>query len=347
MNFSNELITWYCKNYRKLPWRDINNPYFIWVSEIILQQTQVKQGLDYYKRFIKCFPTIESLANAEEETILKLWEGLGYYSRARNMHFAAKQIVNNHSGIFPKTYSEIRNLKGIGDYTAAAIASFAYNLPYAVVDGNVYRVLSRLYEISTPIDTTKGKKEFAKLAQQLINTQNPADYNQAIMELGALICKPTQPQCNICPVLHLCKAKKNNTTDKYPQKSNIITKKNRYFYYLHLENNFGNVYIKQRQKQDIWKNLYELPLIESSKKLNIDELQNNEVFKSIVSEPYTIKKKNSYKKHLLTHQIINYQIIRINGKTKPPEYQCVERENLKNFPMHKIIFSYLKTILYL
>ena len=201
MDFSSLLIKWYKENKRDLPWRDTTDPYKIWLSEIILQQTRVDQGLSYYLKFIKNFPTIDKLANAKEEKILKLWQGLGYYSRARNLHFTAKHIVTNYNSKFPENYKEIIALKGIGEYTAAAISSFSYNMPYPVIDGNVYRVLARFFDISAPIDSTLGKKEFKALAEELIDKKNPAEYNQAIMEFGAIHCKPKQPNCEDCRCL--------------------------------------------------------------------------------------------------------------------------------------------------
>ena len=205
------------KHKRELPWRNTKDPYKIWLSEIILQQTQVKQGLPYYQKFIKSFPSVSELANANEEQVLKLWQGLGYYSRARNLHFAAKQI--HQAGFFPKEYKDIINLKGVGEYTAAAIASFAFKLPYAVVDGNVFRLLSRFYGIDTPIDTSKGKKEFSEIAQTLLVKEEPDTHNQAIMEFGSQMCKPKQPNCNSCPLRDECVAFANNTTHLLPVKT--------------------------------------------------------------------------------------------------------------------------------
>ena len=205
MNFSIELLEWYMHNKRELPWRDTKDPYFIWISEVILQQTKVQQGLPYYINFINTFPTIKSLAEASEDKVLKLWQGLGYYSRARNLHSAAKQIILNYSGKFPKEYKSILSLQGIGPYTAAAISSIAFNLPYAVVDGNVIRVLSRFFSINIPFDTTLGKKYFQNLAQELLLENNPATYNQAIMDFGAVICTPKKPDCYSCVLNLSCK----------------------------------------------------------------------------------------------------------------------------------------------
>jgi len=211
MKFSNQLIYWYLNNRRDLPWRKTTNPYHIWLSEIILQQTRVDQGMDYYLKFIQNFPTVNDLAIAPEEKVLKLWQGLGYYSRARNLHFSAKYIVNELNSVFPSTYNDIIKLKGVGDYTASAVSSICFNEPMAVVDGNVYRVLARYFGILTPINTSKGIKEFKKLAQQLLNKEDPATNNQAIMEFGARMCKPQNPDCNSCPLNDSCSALANNT----------------------------------------------------------------------------------------------------------------------------------------
>ena len=218
--FSSKIIKWYSLHKRELPWRYTKNPYKIWLSEIILQQTQVKQGLPYYQKFIKTFPSVSELANADEEQVLKLWQGLGYYSRARNLHFAAKQI--HHAGFFPNEYKDIIKLKGVGEYTAAAIASFAFKLPYAVVDGNVFRLLSRFYGINAPIDTYKGKKKISELAQTLLVKEEPDTHNQAIMEFGSQMCKPKQPNCNSCPLRDQCFAFANNTIHLLPVKKGKV-----------------------------------------------------------------------------------------------------------------------------
>lgn len=260
-SFSVQLLEWYNPNRRNLPWKHTNEAYKIWLSEIILQQTRVEQGLPYYLAFVKKYPTIKKLAAAPEEEVLKLWEGLGYYSRARNLQYAAKQIMEQHNGIFPTEYAAILKLKGIGTYTAAAIASFAYGLPYAVVDGNVFRVLSRVFAIETPIDTTDGKKQFEQLAHKLLDTKKPAVYNQAIMDLGALVCKPKQPLCHQCPFSTACKALELNTIDKFPVKAKKVIKSTRALHYAVIYNE-KYIYLKQRTENDIWKGLFEFPLDE-------------------------------------------------------------------------------------
>ncbi|MFB0925151.1 MAG: A/G-specific adenine glycosylase, partial [Vicingaceae bacterium] len=232
MGFSEKLIVWYNEHKRDLPWRKTTDPYQIWLSEIILQQTRVNQGLDYFNKFIKKHPDIHSLAQSSEKDVLNLWQGLGYYSRARNLHFTAKYISNELNGEFPTEYKDILNLKGVGEYTAAAIASFAYKEAYPVVDGNVYRVLSRMFGIENPIDSTEGKKVFKQLATELIDTKNPDTYNQAIMEFGALQCTPKKPNCEDCPYLLECFAYKNGLITELPKKEKKIKQRNRYFNYL-------------------------------------------------------------------------------------------------------------------
>ncbi|MBL4723936.1 MAG: A/G-specific adenine glycosylase, partial [Lutibacter sp.] len=271
MNLSNQLILWYLSNKRDLPWRSTRNPYHIWLSEIILQQTRVDQGMAYYLKFIKVFPTVNDLAAASEEQVLKLWQGLGYYSRARNLHFSAKYVVEQLSGVFPSTYDEILKLKGVGDYTASAIASFCFNEVAAVVDGNVYRVLSRYFGISTPINSTKGIKEFKLLAQELIDVKDPGTHNQAIMEFGARMCKPQNPDCISCPLNESCVAVSEKSIKNLPVKVKKIKIKQRFFNYLVIQTKDKKTKIGKREN-GIWKNLYEFPLIETSKEINENDL---------------------------------------------------------------------------
>ncbi len=272
MHFYNTLVYWYLQNKRDLPWRKTKNPYLIWLSEIILQQTRVDQGLDYYLKFSETFPTVSHLANAKESDVLKLWQGLGYYSRARNLHFSANYIINELNGEFPKSYNDLIKLKGVGDYTASAIASICYDEPTAVVDGNVYRVLSRYFGIHTAINSTKGIKEFKKLAQQLITNEDPGRYNQAIMEFGAKQCKPQNPNCDQCPLNDSCVALQKKLVNNLPVKEKKIKIKLRYFNYLVLDSN-NHTLVRQRSTKGIWQNLYEFPLIESEDELAIEELR--------------------------------------------------------------------------
>ncbi|MGA1226816.1 MAG: A/G-specific adenine glycosylase [Tamlana sp.] len=269
MIFSKTLIHWYSNNKRILPWRETKNPYHIWLSEIILQQTQVKQGLPYYEAFVLKYPTIFHLANAKESEVLKLWQGLGYYSRARNLHTTAKYVANDLKGEFPKTHKELLKLKGVGDYTASAIASICFNEASAVVDGNVYRVLSRYFGIKTPINSSKGAKEFKVLAQELIDKSNPAEFNQAIMEFGATQCKPNNPLCHNCPLSESCMAFNENKIDELPVKIKLAKAKKKYFNFLVFISEDGRTILEKREGKGIWQNLYQFPLMETQK--NIDE----------------------------------------------------------------------------
>ena len=307
---SDILISWYQTYKRDLPWRSISDPYKIWISEIILQQTRVNQGLDYYLRFAERFPTIKTLAEATEDEVLKYWQGLGYYSRARNLHKAARQIMIDFSGIFPKNHDDVLKLSGIGDYTAAAICSLAYNQSYAVVDGNVYRVLSRLFGIKTPIDSSAGKKEFAELAQKLLSKSDPADHNQAMMEFGALQCVPSSPNCENCPLKSVCVAFEMNEISNLPVKTNKTKTSTRYFNYLHIK--FGdNTFLQKRTANDVWQNLYEFPLLESDKLLELNELIKNEDFQELfagIKDLHILKTTNPVK-HILSHRVIMAQFI--------------------------------------
>lgn len=265
------LHQWYLRHYRLLPWRETRNPYHIWLSEIILQQTRVEQGLPYYERFIENFPQVADLANASLDKVLKLWEGLGYYSRARNLHQAAQSLVEDFNGEFPSNYNDIRSLKGIGDYTAAAIASFAFDLAHAVVDGNVLRVLSRLHADATPINTSAGKRQFQAYADEFLDRQDPATHNQAMMELGATICKPRDPQCDICPLQEACLAKTKGQVLDYPAKEKKHYNQERFLNYwlLHL----GDESIVGQRKSGIWQGLYQFPIYESGNQLKVEEVQ--------------------------------------------------------------------------
>ncbi|HET8808815.1 MAG TPA: A/G-specific adenine glycosylase, partial [Flavobacteriaceae bacterium] len=265
MNFSEKLIDWYLPQKRELPWRNTVDPYKIWLSEIMLQQTRVAQGLPYYEVFLENFPAVFDLAKASEEKVLKLWQGLGYYSRARNMHFTAKYIAEEKNGEFPKTASGLLKLKGIGDYTAAAIASICFGEPVPVVDGNVYRALSRIFGIETPIDSTLGKKEFKQLAHQLIDPKKPAEHNQALMEFGALQCKPKNPLCETCPFQNSCMALQLGKIEKLPVKTKKIKTTLRHFNYLVFVSKNKQTLLQQRTGKGIWQNLYEFPLLESEK----------------------------------------------------------------------------------
>ena len=340
-----KLSTWYRLNKRDLPWRRTNSAYKIWLSEIILQQTRVAQGTDYYLKFISHYPSVSELAEAEEESILKDWQGLGYYSRARNLHSAAKQIVTQHQGKFPSQYEDIRKLKGVGDYTSAAIASFAYNLPYAVVDGNVYRVLSRIFGIETPIDSTKGKKEFATLASEILPTENPAEHNQAIMEFGALQCVPKSPNCQNCPFLHSCYAFATGGVEKFPIKEKKLKQKKRYFSYLIIESN-DELLVNKRDRKGIWQNLFDFPLIETTKVTSIKSLEQNPEFKALINGgKYSITAKSEQRKHVLSHQILYAQFYHLkiteDLASIQGEFERIQKVDLKEKPIPKLIENYL------
>ena len=345
MRFSNDLISWYYKNKRDLPWRETSDPYVIWLSEIILQQTRVAQGLSYFNNFIKNYPTVIDLAKAKEDDVLKLWQGLGYYSRARNLHFTAKLIANNFDGKFPRNYNDILSLKGIGEYTAAAISSFSYNLPYPVIDGNVYRVLSRVFVIDEAIDTSQGKKTFKKLATKLIDKERPADYNQAIMEFGAINCTPKKPKCENCIFRLDCFAFKNNTIEELPIKSKKIKQRVRNFNYLVFLDAKSNTFIKQRKNKDIWIGLYDFPVIESDKEIKdisgLYKLDSSFAKIDLISKSTPIK-------HILSHQIINavfWKISLENSWLPNQELIKVSLEEINNYPVPKLVENYIKTIL--
>lgn len=265
MNFTNSLTKWYLQNQRDLPWRNTQNPYQIWLSEIMLQQTRVAQGLPYFLAFTQAFPTVFDLANASEEQVLKLWQGLGYYSRARNLHKTAQHVAYELNGIFPNNYLNLLELKGVGEYTAAAIASFSYNEPVPVVDGNVFRVLSRFFDIETDIASASAKKEFAALAFELMPKNNPALFNQAIMEFGALQCVPKSPNCESCVMNSACLALKNNKVQLLPVKSKKIKVRKRYFNYIVFSDETDQTQVQKRSDKGIWHNLYEFPLVETDK----------------------------------------------------------------------------------
>jgi len=316
---SKKLALWYNDHKRELPWRDITDPYRIWISEIILQQTRVNQGLSYYNRFIERFPTVEILAEADEDTVLKYWQGLGYYTRARNLHKAARQIRNSFNGIFPTGHSDILKLSGIGEYTSAAISSFAYNQPYAVVDGNVYRVLTRLFGIQTPIDSNSGKKEIAILAQNLLLTSDPALHNQAVMEFGALQCIPASPDCTSCPLASVCIAFEKNTVAELPVKSKKKKSTHRFFNYLFIQDQ-ENTFLQKRIARDVWQNLYEFPLIETDRLFTTAELLEDEEFQTIFDgiNEVEVHKISNPMKHILSHRVIFAQFfsIKISGKNE-------------------------------
>ena len=340
------LINWFAENRRDLPWRHNPTPYQVWLSEIILQQTRVNQGWDYYLRFVEKWPTVNDLANATEEEVLKMWQGLGYYSRARNLHQCAKQIVEQHGGQFPADFEKLKQLKGIGDYTAAAIASIAFDLPHAVVDGNVYRVLSRLFDIDTPININEGQIVFAKIADDLLNREQPGLHNQAMMEFGALQCTPKNPNCLLCPLQAQCLAFANQTVMQRPVKLQKLKVTTRYFNYLVFRIE-GNVYLHKRSGNDIWKNLYDFPCIESKNPMTVEEVIASEKFQQLIeNKSFTIIKTSPTFTHKLTHRTIIAQFIEIKLEEKLLRIETndlfLAREtDLGNFPIPRLIDLYL------
>lgn len=340
MRFSEILTNWYLQNKRELPWRNTKNPYYVWLSEIILQQTRVNQGLAYYEKFIATFPTVYDLARADEEKVLKLWQGLGYYSRARNLHFSARYIVNELDGKFPKTYKDILKLKGVGDYTASAISSICYNEPYAVVDGNVYRVLARYFGIGTAINSTEGAKIFKKLAQGLLDIKDPATFNQAIMEFGATQCKPKSPNCSICPLQHSCKALQENNVATLPFKLKKVTVQNRFFNYLVLISPSNKTILKKRKGKGIWKNLYEFPLIETYGEIETNELITLKEFHEIsMTDKNEIKLFNKKPViHKLSHQHLSVKFWIIHTKTEIEN--SISISNFYNYPVPILIHRF-------
>jgi A/G-specific adenine glycosylase len=300
--FHKKLIQWYLQNKRELPWRSTKNPYFIWLSEIILQQTRVAQGLPYYEKFVKAFPKVEDLANASEENILKLWQGLGYYSRARNLHFSAKLVAFEYNGLFPNTYKELLKLKGVGDYTASAIASFCYDEVTAVVDGNVYRVLSRYFGIETPINSTQGIREFKLLAQQLIDKTQPGNYNQAIMEFGARHCVPQNPDCNSCIFNDKCMALSTKKVGALPVKLKKIKIKKRFFNYIVVNSEDEQTVLKQRTSKGIWMQLFEFPLIESVADIDAIQLTKLDEYIHLANE-LQIESLNLFNEKVIIHKL--------------------------------------------
>jgi A/G-specific adenine glycosylase len=344
--FSETLLKWnQFKNIREMPWKGEQDPYKIWISEIILQQTRVQQGLDYYNRFIQSWPDIKSLAGAPEQEVYKLWEGLGYYNRCRNLISSAKFINDELGGRFPEKYEDIVSLKGIGHYTASAIASFAFNLPYAVVDGNVSRVLARFFGIRDPIDTTEGKKRFSLLAGDLIDRKRPALYNQAIMDFGAVICKPGLPLCNICPLQKKCISYANKMVTILPVKVKSTRQRQRFFNYL-IVTHHDKIYVNQRTGKDIWPNLYEFILIETASLFQEKDFLSSKIFTSLFARNnYKVTKISKILSQKLTHQTITGQFFHVTvkmAKTSLQRYKAVSAHEFSLLPLPKFITSYLK-----
>lgn len=337
--FAPLLLRWYAQHKRTLPWRDIKDPYKIWISEIILQQTRVAQGYEYFVRFIRRFPNVNTLAAAPEDEVMKYWQGLGYYSRARNLHAAAKSM----KGVFPTTYEGVRALKGVGDYTAAAICSFAYNMPYAVVDGNVYRVLARIFGINTPIDCPSAKKQFAELAQQLLDTKNPHDYNQAIMDFGAIHCTPQAPKCLLCPMGSFCVARRKGLQEKLPVKAQKTKISTRYFHYIYVKQG-KFTWLHKRGAGDVWQNLYEPPLVETPTE-TLDRPARTELkrwFGAAKVTPLGISLK-----HVLSHRVIYANLYKVSPPPTykvPPEFMRICVDDLPKYAVSRLVQKLLENM---
>lgn len=323
MSFANTIISWFRENGRALPWRETKDPYAIWLSEIILQQTRIAQGWEYWERFMAQYPKVEDLAAASEDDVLRLWQGLGYYSRARNLHAAAKQIVA--LGKFPDTLEDIKSLKGVGDYTAAAIGSFAFDIPAAVVDGNVYRVLSRYFGIDTPINSTQGKKEFAALAQSLIPASDAAAYNQGMMDFGAIQCTPQSPRCLLCPLAETCVALREGRVEELPVKLKTLKVQTRRLTYIYIRCN-GEIAIHRRGEGDIWQGLWE--------PYNVSELPVLPTFDA----PLVLVAKDV--KHVLTHRILLADFYLLETKNRPllpDDYIWIKESEISDYGIPRLI----------
>lgn len=337
---SEKIIQWYHINKRNLPWRNTTDPYKIWLSEIILQQTRVEQGMDYYLAFIEHYPTVDDLANASEQEVLRLWQGLGYYSRARNLHFSARYIVSHLGGRFPQRYEDLLKLKGVGSYTASAIASFAYGEGVPAIDGNVYRVLARLFGVYDPLHTSQATKIFWQLGKKLISKENPADFNQAMMELGALVCKPQNPSCEECPIVAFCYAFEHKKWQDLPVKKSANRVRKRYFNYFVIEST-NKILLRKREGKDVWKHLYELPLLEGENAtledftLFLEEnlALKNPIFQQLNQKPVL---------HKLSHQHLNIMFWRVVGEPNTlGSYFFVGKERLSDYPMPIVLVDFL------
>ena len=342
MHFSEKVLKWYGENKRELPWRNTRDPYKIWLSEIILQQTRVAQGTPYYFKFVEAFPTVYDLANAPEEKVLKLWQGLGYYSRARNLHATAKMVVADFGGEFPTSYEGLKKLKGVGDYTASAIASICFDIPEPVVDGNVYRVLSRYFGVTLPINSTKGAKYFKELAREVMNTDNIRDYNQGIMEFGAIQCAPKKPYCLLCPLNDSCVALNEDRVQELPVKLGKVKLKHRYFNYIVILDSNQNTLMEQRTGKGIWQNLYQFPLFETE-----DTADENMILEEVKQRAYgkqldslTLFNETAVI-HKLSHQHLHTQfwILRLSEKMEGG----ISWKDIGSFAVPVLIADFIKT----
>lgn len=339
--FSAALQPWYREHQRPLPWRRTREPYRIWLSEVILQQTRVDQGLAYWERFVERYPTVADLGRASEDEVLKLWQGLGYYSRARNLRTAAQQVVQAHKGRFPADHKALLGLKGVGDYTAAAIGSICFDLCEPVVDGNVYRVLSRVFGLSTPIDSTAGRKEFRELAARLMDPARPGDHNQAVMELGATVCSPKDPKCAACPLEARCIAKATGRIAELPVKAGRTKVRTRHFNYLHIASAKGT-FLRKRIEKDIWQGLHEFPLIESTGKLGPKKME--QALAERFGKGWTLGKREGPVKHVLSHQVIQaifWTVEAPHGFRAPVDWVRVPEETMSGYAVSRLMERYI------
>ena len=345
MNFADELVQWYLNNKRDLPWRNTTDAYIIWLSEIILQQTRVEQGMPYFNRFLEKYPTVSDFAAADEDAILKLWQGLGYYSRGRNMLKTARLVTEQFKGEFPQRYDDLIKLKGIGEYTASAIASFSANEAKAVVDGNVYRVLARYFGMDEPINSTKGKKDFQLLANEILNQDNPGLHNQAMMEFGAILCKPKNPACGICPVRVGCFAFKHNATTALPVKLKTVKVKERFFNYFLIIRD-GEVLLRKRGEKDIWANMYDLPMIETDEIISLNNLIVMPETIASFGEGIDVQEVSPVYKHILTHQrlYVRFIIAQPQVVNMQENWFFTGVKSIEKFAMPKIVFIFIKNI---
>lgn len=349
---ADKIINWYIENGRRLPWRDTDNPYYIWLSEVILQQTRIEQGWSYYEHFVEQYPTVQHLADASEEQVLKSWQGLGYYSRARNLHMAAQHIAYDLHGRFPNTYEGILALKGVGRYTAAAIASIAFGLPYPVIDGNVYRLVARLYGLYTPIGTEQAYREFEKLLMHLIDKERPGQFNQAMMDFGSLYCKPVGCDCTNCIFNRECMACRNDTVSVLPVRSRPPKVKERFFYYFDIRWGYTqeSFVVQQRGAGDVWQGLYEFPLYEAEQPIESSELAErlSEVLQGWMGEKPQSLEVGPRLKHQLTHRTIKAQFVKAIFAScpvsMPEKMRVVGPSEMKSLPISRLIDRYLKEL---
>lgn len=348
MSFSEEIVRWYRAHKRDLPWRQTRDAYVIWLSEIILQQTRVAQGLPYFERFLSHYPDVRAFAAAQEGEILRHWQGLGYYSRARNMHKAANHVVAHMDGVFPTSYEQLISLPGVGEYTAAAISSFAAGEARAVVDGNVFRVLSRYFGADTPVNSSKGKKLFQQMADDLLDPSNPAEHNQALMEFGAMLCRPKKPDCAICPVSLGCEALRTGRVGELPIKLKSKPSANRFFNYFVVREADG-LYLQQRTSGDIWENLYQLPLVETASQISVEELKSHPSVNEWFGERVRLIPLGSPVKHVLSHQNLHAQFYEVQESTDSPakkeSWDYVLLKDLNKLAKPKLIYAFLTSYL--